>query len=134
MGRRTPATQDGGNAERKQARDRSRSGHKSKKEKRERKGEDNISNQPRHDGAHVPGRRSWATGAQTSAGLQICKAFNGKRGCVTPCKQARAHVCDALLSDGRVCEAKDHNRRTDFPQEHGSVKSIPGAGGRPKPN
>ena len=66
------------------------------------------------------GRTLFMTGNETSQG-QVCKEYNDQRGCAnTNC--AKQHVCDVLLTSGRVC-GKQHRRIEHNNQPHGQGQS-----------
>ena len=46
-------------------------------------------------------------------GREVCKPHNDPRGCTgqeSQCPNQRAHVCDALTADGKVCGSMTHTR------------------------
>ena len=65
-----------------------------------------------------------ATSTHTSKNSKICKRYNDRRGCPTPCKAGEAHCCDVLLQSGRVCEQK-HSRIEHDPRSHGAWAERP---------
>ena len=65
-----------------------------------------------------------ATANNTSQGAEICKHCNDARGCKTPCPRGKAHVCDVLLTSGKVCEQK-HTRSQHDESKHGKAARRP---------
>ncbi|CAE7471996.1 Dnmt3b, partial [Symbiodinium pilosum] len=43
-------------------------------------------------------------------GMELCKKWNDNRGCDGTC--GKLDACDVMLSDGRICASKKHNRMT----------------------
>ena len=60
-----------------------------------------------------------ATGTRNTAGTEICKKVNDRRGCPAPCKAGMAHACDVLLQNGKVCSSSRHTRETHNEGQHG---------------
>ena len=58
------------------------------------------------------------TANESEKGTSICKKFNDRRGCTWPCKQGKAHTCDVVLQNGRVCN-KSHARFEHDNSKHG---------------
>jgi len=68
--------------------------------------------------------KKWTTAYKDASGNRICKFYNDKRGCKggDKCLHGNAHVCDVLLTNGRVCASKSHTRVTHSPKSHGEPK------------
>jgi len=69
-----------------------------------------------------PNRSKWATCNSASNGRWLCKKFNDKRGCRTPCVEGGYHACDCELTNGYCCEQTGHNRQNHSVAHNGAVK------------
>ena len=63
--------------------------------------------------------KKWNTAAKTPSDKWICKAFNDRRGCWSPCPDSCEHVCDVVLQTGKTCLASNHGRMGHNPKSHG---------------
>ena len=62
------------------------------------------------------------TGLKTDKGSAVCKRYNDRRGCQQPCKDGKAHVCDALLTNNRICQQR-HPRFEHDASKHGKIQT-----------
>jgi hypothetical protein len=60
-----------------------------------------------------------ATCVVDNRGNKLCKAFNDRRTCASPCVKGHMHVCDIQLATGKCCGAR-HARGSHDPAVHGA--------------
>ena len=60
-----------------------------------------------------------ATCVVDNKGNKICKAFNDRRGCSTPCSKGLVHCCDVQLASNKTCGGR-HSRTQHDPSVHGN--------------
>ena len=58
------------------------------------------------------------TANQTEKGIILCKRYNDRRGCPSPCAGGKGHACDIMLANGRVCQQL-HSRFAHDDAKHG---------------
>ena len=63
--------------------------------------------------------KRWSTVSKDQFGKWICKKYNDKRGCTTPCPDGCIHCCDVQLHTSKGCWATNHTRSTHDPERHG---------------
>lgn len=62
------------------------------------------------------------TAKEDHNGKGLCKPWNDKRGCVTPCPHGKKHACDVVLGrNGQACGSTAHNRQGHVESVHGKA-------------
>ena len=57
-------------------------------------------------GKNPKGKGKGKPASRDQQGRLICGAFNGRKGCKTPCPQNQRHTCNVTASDGLACEGR----------------------------
>jgi len=69
-------------------------------------------------------KRSWKTSKWSADNQEICRKWNDPRGCKHKCPAGFLHICDVVLSSGKVCGAKSHSRIGHKEASHGAVTKV----------